>query len=588
MKHKLLSVLLAALLIFAATACTSNSPAGTDSSVSTSSGESASAPESDATAYKGGVLKVAMASASPFSGIFNPAFTSHMADADISYWMTEPLLLIGEDLQYNQDGAATYTYDKDAKTMTLTMKPNVKWHDGMPVAMEDFVYAYEVIASPDYFGYFFTETMSYITGIMDYQQGAADSISGFALSDDKNSVTIQFDVFMPSILEGGLWSFPLPKHQFDGVSIADMEADERSRNQFIGFGPFKIANVVPGELVEMERFDDYWQGVPKLDGVSIAVVNPDMVPSAMEQGLYDVSSFPAEAYADYQNPTNYSYLSAPDQWYQYTGFRLGHFDGAAGENKTNASTKMSNLNLRKAIGHAVDLESICNDFYNGLYGLNPTILSPNFAVYINPAVTGYAYDPEQAKSLLDEAGYADIDGDGFREDINGNPLVINWAVPNNNAETVVQYKLQCWRDIGLNVNLLTGNMIEMNAYYDRLFSDDAEIDMFEVGWILEESPKLSGSWGRNSIVNFPRFVSEEMDALLNALDSDEAWDKDYRIKAYYDIEQYFFEQTPAIPTVWRSFLYAVNNRVENFTVNRVYNACDKYLIELTQENTVAK
>lgn len=585
MKKRIGGLLLAALIAFTMTACKGEAPSNANASPATEAG---TAVDTASNAYTGGILKVAISSASPFAGLFNMLYTIDMLDTSIVYWLTEPLLSMDDNISYDQDGAATYTYDKEARTMTLTMKPGVKWHDGEPVTMEDLVFAYEILANPVYEGYFFTETISYIKGVNEYKNGEADTITGFELSADKQQLTIHFTQFMPSILEGGIWTYPLPKHQLSEVAIADMASDERSRSQAIGFGPYKIKSVIPGETVELVSFDEYWQGKPKLDGVTLTVVNPDMVPSAMEQGLYDISTFPASAYADHQSPSNYAYRSSPDRWYQLTGFHLGHFDGEKGENVTDPDAKMNNLSLRQAIGYATDLESICRDFYQGLYGINPTVLPPDYKVYQNPAVTGYPYDPEKAKALLDEAGYKDIDGDGLREMPDGSPLVITWAVPNNNNETVVQYKIQGWRDVGLNVRLMSEKLMDVNAYYDMLFQDDASIDMFEMGWVIEASPNLQGAWGRNAIVNFTRFANEEMDALLNAIDSDAAWDSAYRTQAYYNFEKYFFEQSPAIPTVWRSNLYAVNNRVKNFSLTAVQIESNRHLIELTQENPVVK
>lgn len=569
MKNKVIALIMAVILILAMTSCQN------------------AAPES-AKAYEGGVLKIALSSSSPFSGMFNMVYTSDMLDAEIAYWMTEPLLSIDDNLTFDQDGAATYTYDKDAKTMTLTMKQGVKWHDGEPVTMEDLVFAYEVLANPDYEGYFFTETLAYITGIGAYKDGTSDSISGMVLSEDKNTLTIQFDKFMPSILEGGIWTYPIPKHQLGGIAVSALAADERSRSQTLGFGPFKIESVVAGETVTLTRFDDYWQGKPALDGVTLTVVNPDMVPSAMERGEYDISAFPASAYAEYPNPTNYGYMSEPDRWYQFTGFNLGHYDFENGVSIMDTDAKMSNLSLRQAIGHAVDLEAICKDFYNGLRGLNPTVLPPAYGTYINSDVKGYPYNPEKAKELLEQAGYKDTDGDGLREDPAGNPFVINWGVPNNNDETVVQFKMQCWRDVGLNVQLVSGNMMDVNAFYDMLFGGGTEIDMFEAGWIIETSPNLPGAWGRNSLANLTRFTSDEMDRLLEDLDSEAAWDQTYRIQAYKNFQEYFYKESPAIPTVWRSSLYAVNNRVKNYTLTPVQVACRRYLIELTQEAPAVK
>ncbi len=51
------------------------------------------------------------------------------------------------------------------------------------------------------------------------------------------------------------------------------ESDKIRKNP-IGFGPFKVKKMVPGESVEYERFDDYWAGKPKLKKCNVKSCKP--------------------------------------------------------------------------------------------------------------------------------------------------------------------------------------------------------------------------------------------------------------------------------------------------------------------------
>jgi len=151
--------------------------------------------------------------------------------------------------------------------------------------------------------------MRNIVGVNEYNAGDADIISGLVLSRDKMSLTINFIEFYPSILVNGFWSEPLPRHYLRDIPVEDMAGHPKSRLEPLGFGAFKVANIVPGESVEYVRFDDYWRGRPVLDGVRLEVINPAMVPIAMEAGRFDiVDDFNTMFYPDYPNPTNYVYL----------------------------------------------------------------------------------------------------------------------------------------------------------------------------------------------------------------------------------------------------------------------------------------
>lgn len=541
----------------------------------------------DNPSIEGGVLKVALVASSAFAGVLNRCFYEDNYDNQILSWFTEPIISYDENFVADQDGAATYEYDEDAKTITLHMREGVKWHDGEPVTLDDLVFAYEVICHKDYKGLRYGENEMNVVGVEEYRSGEVDTISGLELSEDKMTLTIHFKDFYPSILVGGFWTNPLPRHYYGDISVKDMGSHEKSRLTPIGFGPFKIKNIVPGEAVTFERFDDYWLGTPKLKGVELSVINPDLVPTAMKEGKFDVAEFSVQQYPDYKEPTNYQYLGYVQTAFNYTGFKLGTWDEEKKENIVNPDAKMANLNLRQAIGYAVDNATLAENLYNGLRFLATTVITPRHGTYQHSTLKGYVYDPEKAKQLLDEAGYIDIDGDGFREDPNGEQFTITWAtMEGQGAEIYAQFKLQCWEDVGLRVELYNGRLTEFNAFYEAVEADDPAIDMYDGAWQTGYDPNPASLWGHYSPANYTRYTSDTFDDIINDISSDKAWDNEFMIQRYHDWQEAFFNEAPAIPLLWRLALYAVNNRVKNYTTVFSDIKLSAHLIELTAEDTI--
>ena len=78
----------------------------------------------------------------------------------------------------------------------------------------------------------------------------------------------------------------------------------------------------------------------------------------------------------------------------------------------------------------------------------------------------------------------DVDGDGFREDQDGNELTINFASMEGGdiAEPLSYYYIQAWEEVGLRVQLTDGRLQEFNTFYERVQNDDEAIDIYQGAW----------------------------------------------------------------------------------------------------------
>lgn len=234
-----------------------------------------------AKAIEGGHLNYGLVSDSPFEGLLNWAFFQSGYDAAILQVFDEPLLSTDENYVFNQDGAATYELSEDRKTITLTIRDGVNWHDGNPVTGEDLEFAYLTIGHPEYKGARYDALFQMIEGMEEYHAGKTKRISG--IKTDGKKISITFKEANPSILTG-LWTYPLHKKYLGNLSLSEMESSDKIRKYPIGFGPYKVKRVVQGEAVEFEAYHNYWKGNPQLDSITLSVVNSTTVVKALESG----------------------------------------------------------------------------------------------------------------------------------------------------------------------------------------------------------------------------------------------------------------------------------------------------------------
>ena len=526
----------------------------------------------------GGSINVALVNDSPFEGTLNYNFYQGTFDAQVLQWFDESLLAVDENFTYTQDGAATFEINDDGDVFTFTIGDNVNWHDGEPVTAEDWVFAFEVLGDEDYPATRFTEA-SNVQGFNEFRAGDAEDISGLNIIDDK-TLEITFTEANPSLLASGIWAYPMPKHIFEDIPVADMESSPEVRQNPIGFGAFKVDSITPGEAVVYKKNEDYWRGEPNLDEVVLSIVNPQTITQSLENGDVDIAVYPADQYKDnYENLTNVEFLGITDLAYTYIGFQMGTWED--NKNVFDEDKQISDINLRKAMAYAVDNATVANQFYDGLRWAGTTLIPPSHPDYHDETIEGYSYDQDMANKILDDAGYVDVNDDGMREDPNGDELTLNFASMSggDTAEPIANYYIQAWKAVGINVELLDGRLQEFNTFYDRLEAADQAIDVYQGAWGVGSDVDPTGLWGSSAAYNYTRWTDDKNDELLAQGVSTEALDVTKRQEIYKEWQEYMVEQIPAFPTLYRSELTAVNNRVVNFAPFRA-SGTEVYLNEL--------
>ena len=540
-------------------------------------------------AVPGAVLSVAMVKDSPLVGIFNEAMYKDGYDGDVIEWfLTNVILDIDENFEITDTGIATLNVDPENKKATIKIKDGMKWSDGQPIVADDVIYPYEVIGNKDYTGVRYSDESAKIVGMEEYKAGKASTISGIKKVDDK-TVEISFKEIGQGIFTGGngLLTYAMPKHYLKDVPIKDLEKSEKVRTKLVVAGPYTISSIVPGESIELKANPNYFRGKPKTEKVTVQVVNSQTITAAMKSGKYDlVFDIPTELYKIYKDFDNIETLGRQELYYSYLGFKMGKYDKTKGENIVNPNAKMADLKLRQALAYGLDINQMVKAFYDGLREKATSSVPPVFGKYYPKDLAGFPYDPEKAKKLLDEAGYKDVNGDGYREDKNGKPFEIKIAAMSGGdiAEPLVQFYIQQWKEIGIKGVLATGRLIEFNSFYDKVEADDPEIDVYFAAWGVGTNLSPFETAGRKSMFNYTRFASDENDKLMAEVTSPKTLtDPNYKPEAYKKWQEYFINQAVEVPLTYRYQLYPVNKRVKNFDV--AYGSQKKgkgiHLVELT-------
>lgn len=587
MKKKNMVILFSATAALTLAACGNNNQSSSSSSASGTT-KYASEVTHDGTPIKGGTLKYAIVSSSPFSGIFADELSADTNDSSIGGLIDESMFEYDENRKLTNTGLASIEFDVENKTATVTLNSkDYKWSDGQPVTIDDYIFAYQAIGNKDYTGVRYDDDYKNVVGMEEYHDGKADSVSGLEKVDDY-TVKIHFKEMSPSMqLAGGsVCAYIMPKHIFKDIPEAEWEKSEYVRGtKFVGLGQFKIESIVAGESVTLVPNEHYYKGVAKVDKVVMEVVSPDNIVSEMKAGNYDIATMPNSQYEAYKDLTNVTLLGSQASAYEYIGFHLGKYDKETGKNVTDPNAKMADVKLRQAMAYALDIDAAGQNLYNGLQHSSNSIIIPFFKDVYNKDQEGFSYNPEKAKQLLDEAGYKDVDGDGIRENKDGSKLTINFAARTRDEanESLVQQYLNWWKEIGLNVQLYTGRTIELNSFYDKVQADDPEIDVFAAGWSTGYDPNPSGLFGETAQFNFERYVDAEGTAIMDKISSTESFDSAKNVEFYKEWQKYVHDKAFIFPTLVGEELTAVNKRVKYYDVNLGSKKSALYQVELTSD-----
>lgn len=264
----------------------------------------------------------------------------------------------------------------DERTYLFNLRTEVKFHNGKPLTAADVKFTYESILDPT----FQSPLSSVLKALQSVQQTGSHQLR-FHL----NAVQAPFiEQFTLGIVPAGA----------QGVAGADPRPPP-------GSGPFRLDTIDSGERVTLKANPDYWENRPALPGIVFKIV-PDAMVRVLEfkKGAIDfmqndiepdmlpwLRDHSAAAIETHQGTT-----------FQYIGINLSH-------------PILRQRKVRQALAHAIDREAMIRHLLKNIATAADSVLSPLNWAYAD-GLRRWPYDSERAKRLLDEAGFADPDGDG--------------------------------------------------------------------------------------------------------------------------------------------------------------------------------
>jgi peptide/nickel transport system substrate-binding protein len=222
--------------------------------------------------------------------------------------------------------------------------------------------------------------------------------------------------------------------------------------------------------------------------------------------------------------------------------------------------------FRRAMAFAIDVDQIVNVVYgNIVQKSNPTGLLPIWDQYVDQDVVdelGFTYDPDQARAILAEAGYADTDGDGFVEAPDGSKIELKVMVPFGWTDWMESINVISASAQAVGINLVTDfpdypqYVEQRNAgTFDMMIANDAQ--MSNTPWTyynwMFQNPIEDIATLQNG--NYGRYDNQEAFDLVDALDRVPVEDIDGMREIMSQLQRIHLTDMPLIP-LWYNGLWS--------------------------------
>ena len=410
-------------------------------------------------------------------------------------------------------------------TYIFHIKKAVKFHNGRELTAEDVKYTFESILNPSF-------------------------LSPHRKSYEKVKAIIAIDKYTVKFL----LSEPYAPFLINmTMGIVPKDDAEKAKRDFtirpIGTGPFVFERWIADERIELKRNADYFEGKAKLSKLIFKIISDDTIRLlGLKTGEIDFiqNAIPPDLISSLSKDKNITILTGDGVNYSYLGFNL-------------TDPVLKDKRVRKAIAYAIDRNSIITNLLAGIAEPAAGVLPKSNWAY-EEDVTKYEYNPDKARRLLDEAGFADPDGDGHKERFR-----LVYKTTNNDLRKMIGEVLQKnLKEVGIGLDIRT---YEWGTFYNDIKTGNFQL--YSLSWIGIVDPDIYYSIFHSDMMppngnNRNRYKNTEIDRLV--AEGQRVLSNKDRKKIYSKVQKIAAEELPYISLWHQKNVAAMRKDVKGFVL----------------------
>ncbi len=402
----------------------------------------------------------------------------------------------------------------DHLRITLKLRTDAHWQDGVPVTAKDVKFTLDKVRDPK------------VPAIN--KAGYFEKLDHLEVPDDYTLVFVWKEAFAPALFAiSQLW--PIPEHIYGKGDFLTNPANRKP----VGNGPFMLDEWVSSQYLSLVRYDGYYGEKAHLDRIIFKVVEDDAVALNMLKAgeLDEMKATQAQWEKQLTGPDFDARFRKVD--YYFPGYNFVAWNCR--------SPWFSDKRVRRAMTLLFDRESVNTKIYSGYARLVSGPFYINSWAY-DKTVKPLPFNPTTAKELLEEAGWKDANHDGVREK-DGKRFVFELNIISGSAPAAQFSQLlqeECGK-AGIKVNI---RQLEGSSFFDRI--DKGEFDAAMLGWRLDLDPDVFDTFHSSMTppngLNHGFYSNPRVDSLLVA--GRREFDQAKRAEIYHLVHRILADEQP--------------------------------------------
>ncbi len=495
----------------------------------------------------------------------NPAYAFSLAEGII----TDHLFLYLLDLKWNESKgnveafpllAESWKWNSDSTSIDIYLRKDALWSDGKSITAYDVVYSFDIYSDSEVQSRFYGMFKNFHHS----ENGEIDLEKTFVVKDSFN---LSINFLPDKVISLFDLAFPIiPKHIYERINRKNIQTAEINFSP-VTSGPYKIRKWERNQFIILEANTDCFLYTDGMIKEIIFKIIPDYnsMLTQLKKGEIDFAEDirPSDA-KQLSNQKNLEVASVKGRQFDYVGWN--NIDGKYfSETKRIKPHKLfGDKKVRQALSYAINRKEILNQYILGFGSLCNSPVSEIFVNEFDSSLIGYEYNPDKAKEILKESGWADRDRNGILEK-DKSDFSFTLSIPSGNplrefASTVIKNNL---KEVGIDVKV---EKLEFGILMDALLN--RQLDAWILAWFIPIPIDLKSYWYSDlnkTQMNFVGYQSTEADKIILEIEKKHSPD-DYR-RLMKKFQQIISDDQPVTFLYWFDNLVCYNKRIHNVTIN---------------------